>query len=206
MVLNSDKDITIVSISLPLFTVKLMYILGTPCNIVHISADEKRKCIYMYQLPELYMNIEKYVWQLSYPLILATHAISIPSICFDSLISQVDVIKWKHFSRYWSFVLGIPRSPVNSSHKGQWRGALIFSWICAWINGWVNNREAGDLRRHGTHYDVIVITRPYCQHWQPLPEPMLTAGSFNNINITSHRLSRLIFQFRIHRSHFIYTM
>ena len=25
--------------------------------------------------------------------------------------------------------------------------------ICAWINGWVNNREAGDLRRHRTHYD-----------------------------------------------------
>ena len=23
------------------------------------------------------------------------------------------------------------------------------------INGWVNNREAGDLRRHHAHYDVI---------------------------------------------------
>ena len=33
-------------------------------------------------------------------------------------------------------------------HKGQWRGALMFSLICARINGWVNNREAGDLRRH----------------------------------------------------------
>ena len=39
---------------------------------------------------------------------------------------------------------------------GQWRGALMFSLICAWINGWVNNREAGDLRRHRTHYDVTV--------------------------------------------------
>ena len=26
-----------------------------------------------------------------------------------------------------------------SSHKGQWRTALMFSLICAWINGWVNN-------------------------------------------------------------------
>ena len=26
-----------------------------------------------------------------------------------------------------------------------------------WINGWVNNREAGDLRRHRAHYDVIVV-------------------------------------------------
>ena len=58
-----------------------------------------------------------------------------------------DVIKWKHFSRYWPFVRGIHRSPRNSPHKDQLRGALMFSLICAWINGWVNNREAGDLRR-----------------------------------------------------------
>ena len=25
------------------------------------------------------------------------------------------------------------------------------------INGWVNNGEAGDLRRHRAHYDVIVM-------------------------------------------------
>ena len=69
-----------------------------------------------------------------------------------------DVIKWKHFPRYWPFVRGIHRSPVNSPHKGQWRGALMFSLICAWINGWVNNREAGDLRRHRAHYDVTVMS------------------------------------------------
>ena len=38
-----------------------------------------------------------------------------------------DVIKWKHFLRYWPFVRGIERSPVNSPHKGQWRGALILT-------------------------------------------------------------------------------
>ena len=42
-----------------------------------------------------------------------------------------DVIKWKHFPRYWPFVRGIHRSPVNSPHKGQWRGDLVFSLICA---------------------------------------------------------------------------
>ena len=68
-----------------------------------------------------------------------------------------DVIKWKHFPRYWPFVRGIQRSPVNSPHKGQWRGALMFSLICVWINGWVNNREAGDLRCYRAHYDVIVM-------------------------------------------------
>ena len=42
---------------------------------------------------------------------------------------------WRHqmetFPRYWSFVRGIHRSPVNSPHKGQWRGTLMFSLICA---------------------------------------------------------------------------
>ena len=71
--------------------------------------------------------------------------------------SHDDVIKWKHFPRYWPFVQGIHRPPVNSLHKGQWRGALMFSLICAWMNGWVNNREAGDLKRHHAHYDVTVM-------------------------------------------------
>ena len=68
-----------------------------------------------------------------------------------------DVIKWNHFQRYWPFVRGIHRSPVNSPHKGQWRGVLMFSFIRAWLNCWISNREAGDLRRHRTHYDVSVM-------------------------------------------------
>ena len=52
-----------------------------------------------------------------------------------------DVIKWKYFPCYWPFVRGVNRSPVNSPHKGQWRGALVFSLICAWTNGWVHNRR-----------------------------------------------------------------
>ena len=76
---------------------------------------------------------------------------------FSAESSHDDVIKWKHFPRYWPFVRGIHRSPVNSPHKGQWRGALMFSLICVWINDWVNNREAGDLRPYRAHYDVIVM-------------------------------------------------
>ena len=68
-----------------------------------------------------------------------------------------DVIKWNFFPRYWPLVRGIHRSPVNSPHKGKWRGALLFSLIYAWINDWVNNGEAGDLRRYPTHYDVTVM-------------------------------------------------
>ena len=72
-------------------------------------------------------------------------------------LTDDDVIKWKHFPRYWSFVRGIHRSPVNSPHKGQWLGALMFSLICAGVNGWVNNGEASDLRRNRAHYDVTVM-------------------------------------------------
>ena len=68
-----------------------------------------------------------------------------------------DVIKWKYFTRYWPFVRGIHWSPVDSPHKGQWRGALMFSLICAWTNGWANTRDTGNLRRHCAHYDVIVM-------------------------------------------------
>ena len=78
-------------------------------------------------------------------------------------IEHDGVIKWRYFPRYWPFVRGIHRSPVNSPHKGQWRGALMFSLICVSINGWVNNRKAGDLRRHRTHYDVIVMK--YFYYW-----------------------------------------
>ena len=78
-------------------------------------------------------------------------------LCYGNEVLHDDVIKWKHFRRYWLFVRGIHRSPVNSPHKGQWRGDLMFSLICTWINGWINNREADDLGRHRSHYDVTVM-------------------------------------------------
>ena len=86
------------------------------------------------------------------------------------------------FPRYRPFVRGLHRSPVNSPHKGQWRGALLFSLICPWINDWVNKCETGDLRRHRAHCDVTVMTsrdlhyihRPSLQG-SPLSPP-LTAG------------------------------
>ena len=68
---------------------------------------------------------------------------------------------WRHqmetFSALLALCVGNSPVPVNSPHKGQWRGALMFSLIYASINDWVNNREAGDLRRQRGHYDVIVM-------------------------------------------------
>ena len=81
----------------------------------------------------------------------------------DKTQQHDDVIKAKHFPRYWPFVWGIHRSPVNSPHKGQWHGALMFSLICAWINGWVNNGGAGDFIRYCAHYDVTAMV--YLMIW-----------------------------------------
>ena len=53
------------------------------------------------------------------------------------------------------FLRGIHRSPGNSQRKGQWRGALVFSLICAWINsrvkeswGWWFETPSCSLLRH----------------------------------------------------------
>ena len=60
-------------------------------------------------------------------------------------------------------------SPVIGEfpHKGQWRGALMFS--LAWMDNWLNNRDVGNLRRHRAHYDVRVmatLTRAH-EAWCP---------------------------------------
>ena len=81
----------------------------------------------------------------------------------DFLFLHDDVIKWKHFPRYWPFVRGIHLLPVNSRHKGQWRRVLMF--LYAWSNGKANNRDADDLRRHRAHYDVAVTW--YCCWLKP---------------------------------------
>ena len=101
-----------------------------------------------------------------------------------------DVIKWKHFPRYWPFVRGIHRSPVNSPHKGQWRGALMFTLICARINGWVNNCEAGDLRRNRAHYDVIVMRKDR-------PQTMSNLGFIELTHFRSEQIRQMYLAERI---------
>ena len=71
------------------------------------------------------------------------------------------------FSALLALCAGNSPVPVNSPHKGQWLGALMFSFIYAWINDWVNNREAGDLRRQDGHYDVIVMSAVKTHEIQP---------------------------------------
>ena len=74
---------------------------------------------------------------------------------------------WRHQMETSSALLAICAGNSPVTHKGQWRGALVFSLICASINGkqWVNNGGAGDLGRHRVHYGVIVMVDPdLCRH------------------------------------------
>ena len=83
------------------------------------------------------------------------------------LVCNVDWLTTKYFATvmmtssnakiYRVTVRGIHRWPVDSPHKGQWRGAFIFTLISAWTKGWTQNRDTCDLRRHGAHYDVTVV-------------------------------------------------
>ena len=96
------------------------------------------------------------------------YVITVPALYLGPMLTtelQVLTSWWRHqmesFSALLAICAGIHRAPANSPHKGQWRGALMFSLICVWINGWVNNREAGDLRRYRAHYDIIVMLQVY---------------------------------------------
>ena len=106
---------------------------------------------------------------------LSKHEYGCITLHYGIVSNNDDVIKWKHFPRYWPFVPGIHRSPVISPHKGQWRGGLMFSFICVWTNSRVNNREAGDLRLYRAHYDVILMKN--CRNTCICPIPSLSHHS-----------------------------
>ena len=78
------------------------------------------------------------------------------NVCnFGSCLIIISVSWWRHQMETFSALLA--SDAASDASEGQWRGALMFSFICVWINGWVNNREVGDLRRYRGHYDVTVM-------------------------------------------------
>ena len=104
-----------------------------------------------------------------------------------------DVIKWKYFPRYWPFVRGIHRSPVNSPHKGQWRGALMFSLICA-LNkrlskqwwGWWFETPSCPLWRHCNDWWCRCIHWHTIIHIKSIESLYLTAVYDTGTHFTKH--------------------
>ena len=92
-----------------------------------------------------------------------------------------DVIKWRHFPRYWPFVRGIHRSLVNSTHKGQWRGALMFFFdlrlnerLSKQSSCWWFETPSRPLWRHSNGNDATFVTKQRqlayykaCSRWIP---------------------------------------
>ena len=80
-----------------------------------------------------------------------------------AVLSQCQCVKQCVVLTQWMFIVrGIHCSLVDTPHTGQWRGALMFSLICTWTNGWANNLDAGDLRHHHAHCNVIVMSTQFC--------------------------------------------
>ena len=93
-------------------------------------------------------------------------SLTIQWTAMDKTCAHYDVIKWNFFR-----VTGPLRGEFachrcqDLPHKGQWRGALMLTLICAWTNRWAKNGDAGVLRRHRTDYDVTVMTQQELSPW-----------------------------------------
>ena len=66
---------------------------------------------------------------------------------------KLDFLSWWSSSNVMETFFAILDLPVDSPYKGQSRGALMFSLMCASTNGWAT----GCFRRPRGHFDVIVI-------------------------------------------------
>ena len=95
---------------------------------------------------------------------------------------------WRHQMETFSALLALceGKPPADSPHKGQWRRAWMFSFICAWTNAWANNWDAGDLRRHCAHCDVTVMNFlnriSIWTEW--IPQPMLAYCYLDQLKFT----------------------
>ena len=86
------------------------------------------------------------------------------------LVSYPTKISWKSVHTFCVILLTDKKHP-QWSHNFMMKSSNgnIFRVTCpltrsfdvcliwGWINDWVNNREAGNLRRHRAHYDVLVM-------------------------------------------------
>ena len=61
----------------------------------------------------------------------------------------------------WKFCRRVSGFATDCPCGVWWRGALMYSLICAWTNVWANHRDTGDLRRRRFHYDVTVMRSQY---------------------------------------------
>ena len=107
--------------------------------------------------------------------------VSVTQVCFGISVSNIMCMSFVAVGRsltivsyvafkmaaLWFWTMFNCNPPIAHCHPLLWGGGIlvdhwstISSFICARINGRVNDGEAGDLRRHRAHYDVIEMC-----HW-----------------------------------------
>ena len=125
-------------------SVAFISVYGVPCNI-------RYNHVYSYIKEVLHLVTWKYSYDMHY----------FPCIFFSLWCCRIHFSWWRHQMETFSALLALcaGNSPVTGEFPTQRpvTQSLMFSLICAWRNGWVNSGEAGDLRRHGAHYDVAVM-------------------------------------------------
>ena len=107
------------------------------------------------------------LWNNSFNLIILSFQISNRQLASTTLRSVKPALWfntcpwWRHQMEIFSALLAILCGELIGTGEfpaqRPMTRSFMFSLICACINGWVKNREAGDLRRHRAHYDVIVM-------------------------------------------------
>ena len=101
-------------------------------------------------------------------------------------------MKWKNFLRYWPYVRWIDRSPMNSPHKDQWRGALMFSLISAWINVWQKSLMIWDAI-------ALILTLLWCIDTQSLKRNPQQSNLQIRVNSLWYILCTVVFVARGYR-------
>ena len=79
-------------------------------------------------------------------------------IMISWILKNIKTSSMETFSALLALCAG--NSPVSGEFPAQkpvTQSVGCIPWSAPWINSWVNNRQAGDLRRHRAHYDVIVM-------------------------------------------------
>ena len=120
---------------------------------------------------------------------------------WENITIYDDVIKWTHFPCQLAFERGIHRSPVNSPHKGQWRGALMFCLICAWTvekksGRWRFETPSRSLWRH-----CNVLHFQTCRHSRMTP--VVELFLLQPLIIHVHLLSALLLTFTDFSTRFV---
>ena len=160
---------------MPLCVDKLLFHCKLHFLSITRNARAALKSHYLFMVgAELFPANQNFKYECSSSIVLIKYPIFLPlvyvCIQIQSILSKTW---WSHEMETFSALLAlcVGNSPVTGEfpHKGQWRGALMFSLICAWLNDWVHNREAGDLKRHRAHYDVIRHTIACPRGWDIMP-------------------------------------